>query len=60
MRSNAVGPVRLTLNDKLMLSQDVALPGEATRTLVFTVAAGNPGSHTVSVNQVSKTFVVGE
>jgi len=57
---NASGPVALALNGKLLLAQDVALPGDGQQTLVFTLAAGNPGSHTVSVNQLSQTFVVGE
>jgi hypothetical protein len=57
---NATGTLTLSLNDKLLLSQEVALPGAGEQMLVFTVAADGPGSYRVSVNQVSQTFVVAE
>ena len=57
---NAVGTVTLTLNEKLLMSQDVALPGQGERKLVFTVAPDGPGRHRISVNQVGETFVVSQ
>jgi hypothetical protein len=57
---SASGPVRLALDGKPVLAQEVALPGAGSRTLIFTLAVDGPGSYSVSVNQLSQTLVVSE